>query len=122
MTITARNAGADTVAGVTRPPALSVNVAGTRTWIDPAAGFVLVRAGDAPPLAGVLVALGLVVWDAVVLLAAVVLGGAAAVDEAAVVAAALAAVLVLDECDSPHPASASTAANGTTWRLRTFPA
>jgi hypothetical protein len=124
VTITARNAGADTVAGETRPPALSVNVAGTRTWIDPPAGLVVVPAGEAPPLAGVLVVLGL--SDVLVALEAVVLWVAVLARVPCwvvpTVGAVLAAVLELDECDPPHPASASTAANRKTGRLLTVSA
>jgi hypothetical protein len=35
VTSTARNAGAETVDGISRPPDPIANVAGTRTFVDP---------------------------------------------------------------------------------------
>jgi hypothetical protein len=48
---TARNAGAEIDGGSSVPPARTENVAGTRTFTDPPAGF-LAAPGEAPPLTG----------------------------------------------------------------------
>jgi hypothetical protein len=48
VTCTARNAGADTVAGLT-PLARIVNVAGTRALPEPPAGFLTLVPGELPP-------------------------------------------------------------------------
>ena len=48
VSATARNAGADTVAGLT-PLAWTVNVAGTRALLDPPAGFLTLVPGELPP-------------------------------------------------------------------------
>lgn len=45
MMSTARNAGALTVGGSSRPPDSTENVAGTRTFVAPPAGAVVVAAG-----------------------------------------------------------------------------
>jgi hypothetical protein len=50
VSATARNAGAETVAGLT-PFARTVNVAGTRALLDPPAGLLALVPGELPPLA-----------------------------------------------------------------------
>jgi hypothetical protein len=45
----ARNAGADTVGGLTEPLREIVNVAGTRAFADPPAGFLELVPLDPPP-------------------------------------------------------------------------
>lgn len=70
VTRTARNAGAETVEGISRPPDPTANVAGTRTFVDPPFWLFFLcpepPPTPAPPLAGLVV-----VVDRVVVAAAV---------------------------------------------------
>jgi hypothetical protein len=70
VTRTARNAGAETVEGISRPPDPTANVAGTRTFVDPPFWLFFLCPDPpptpAPPLAGLVV-----VVDRVVVAAAV---------------------------------------------------
>jgi hypothetical protein len=128
VTETARNAGAETVAGLTAPPDWITNDAGTRALLDPPAGFGAIVPRELPPeeevggwaltppdpdgldgfgfFAGVLV-----VCDGVlgVLVVVVVLGVLGVLVDAG--AGALAVVELLEWLDPPHAASASEAIN-----------
>jgi hypothetical protein len=70
VTRTARNAGAETVEGISRPPDPTANVAGTRTLVDPPFWLFFLWLEPpptaAPPLAGLVVVLEWVVVAAVV--------------------------------------------------------
>jgi hypothetical protein len=70
VTSTARNAGAETVDGISRPPDPIANVAGTRTFVDPPFRLFFLwpelAPTAAPPLAGLVVVVDWVVVAALV--------------------------------------------------------
>lgn len=141
VTETARNAGAETVAGLTAPLDWITNVAGTRALLDPPAGFGAFVPGELAPedevggwaltppepdcldgfgfFAGVLVVCDGVLGVLGVLVVVVVL--VVLVDACA---GALGVVELLEWLDPPHAESASAAINDPENRVNTltFPA
>jgi hypothetical protein len=117
VTSTATNAGADTLGGLSTPPARIVNVAGTRTFVAPPAGgndVVVVGApapgGDVrgPVVVAIVVAVVTVVAAELVGRAVV---GAAVVGAAGAEAVAALGLVLVEEClELPHPAASATSA------------
>lgn len=108
-TATAKNAGADTVAGVSRPPAWIENVAGTRALTEPPPEEPPPPEGEAPPVGRVVLPAPVLAAPELALEAADAVVDVVAAPEAAVLDAEVVALAgaVLEELELPQAAIAS---------------